>query len=154
MPWIRSHRLHFLPADAERPDDGEELDAAGSPPPRWPLRLERVGERAADVGNVAIVAVAGHRARCSDVVAPDFVQPEDVIGMAVREEDGVEPADVMRQRLRAQIGPRVHQQPAVVVGRNVAPRYASGDRADRWSGRSRSRSRSSARRVTCRFRGT
>ena len=36
--------------------------------------------------------------------------------MAVGEEDGVDAPDVVRQRLRAQIGPGVDQQPAVVVG--------------------------------------
>ncbi len=33
-----------------------------------------------------------------------------MIGVAVREEDGVDAADVVRQRLRAQVGPGVDQQ--------------------------------------------
>ena len=63
-----------------------------------------------------IVCVADHGSALPDVVAPDFIQPEDVIGVAVREQDRVETPDVVRESLGAQIGPGVHEQTPVVIG--------------------------------------
>jgi hypothetical protein len=45
------------------------------------------------------VGMAGDR-RLLHVVVAAVVEPEDVIGVRVREEDGVNAADVVRQRLR------------------------------------------------------
>ena len=53
-----------------------------------------------------------------DVVASYFIQPEDVIGMAVRKQNGVETPNVVRESLSAQIGPSVHEQTAVVISGN------------------------------------
>ena len=66
--------------------------------------------------SVSGVAVTGHRPPLQRVEAADLVEPEDVIGVAVREEDGVDAADAERQRLRAQVGSGIDQQRVPVVG--------------------------------------
>jgi len=50
------------------------------------------------------------------VVTPDIVETEDVIGVRVREENRVDPADVVRERLRAEIGGGVDEDRGPAVG--------------------------------------
>ena len=89
----------------------------------------------ADVVERLRVAVARHRAALQRVEPPHVVDAEDVIGVAVREEDRVDAADVVAQRLRAQVGPGVDQD----ARRRASRRRwtaAAACRADRSSGRS------------------
>ena len=53
------------------------------------------------------------------VEAAHFVQAHDVIGVAVREEDRVDPADAVGQRLRAEVGSGIDEHAGPVVGIDV-----------------------------------
>ena len=77
-----------------------------------------------------------------------------MVGVRVREEDGVHAAHVVPQRLRAQVRRRVHQHARTVVGTRRRSTGGSACRDGPSTGRRRSRSRSSARRATCRCRET
>ena len=88
------------------------------------------------------------------VEAADVVDAEDVVGVRVREEDGVDAADVVRERLGAQIGGRVdedvaHRSPATVTRPRSAPSplSRSSPKSSRIDGRVR-RSRGSVDRHT------
>ena len=86
-----------------------DSSSAGSPPPFGVAGIEDVVKRLADVVERPRVAVAGHRPLHQRVEPPDIVDAQDVIGVAVREEDRVDAADVVAQRLRAQVGPGVDE---------------------------------------------
>ena len=72
-------------------------------------RIENVLEGAPQVGECPLVGEARNRTALHSVVAPNLVQPHHMIGVAVREEDGVDSADVVRKRLGAQIRRRVDE---------------------------------------------
>ena len=62
---------------------------------------------------------ARHRALLQRIEPADFVEAEDVIGVAVREDHRVHAPKTEPQRLRAQVRPRVHQDGLPVVGFDV-----------------------------------
>ena len=75
---------------------------------------------------------------------PQIVEPHHVIGVRVREEDGVDLPDIFAQTLGAKIGSGIDDIGAL---RRFEINRSAGaiDRADRSSGRPRNRSGSSAR---------
>ena len=122
--------------------------SCGSPPPFGVARIEHVAEHPADVVERRGVAVARHRAAHQRIEPPHVVHAEDVIGVPVGEEDRVNARDAVAQRLRAQVGPGVDEEAARRRSRRRSTDGAAC-RGDRSSGRSRSRTRSSARRARC-----
>ena len=84
--------------------------------------VERVVERPPDPVERARVRVQRHRAAGHVIESPDLVEPHDVIGMRVRDEERVHPANVVRERLRSQVGRRVHEHARVVVELDVRGR--------------------------------
>ena len=66
--------------------------SCGMPPPRCAGGVEDVRERPPQIGERLRVGEAGHRRALQDVEAADLVEAEDVIGVAVREEDRVHAA--------------------------------------------------------------
>ena len=93
-----------------------KVTICGSPPPFCVARIERVRERLTDVGDRPRIAVARHGALLQHVEAAHIVHAEDVIGVAVGEENGVDAADPVRQRLLAQVGAGIDEQRRAVVG--------------------------------------
>ena len=87
--------------------------------------------------------------RCIVIEAPHLVDAEDVVRVRVREEDRVHAADVVRQRLRAQIGGRVDEDVADRAGdgAGIAPTRRRHQSRCRIDGRVR-RSRGSVDRHT------
>ncbi len=65
--------------------------------------VEGVVKRAADVVPRRRRRIAGDRAALDPVEAPDIVQPEDVIGVAVREEDRIDALDAGGERLLPEV---------------------------------------------------
>ena len=130
------------PAEAiARGSAGRRASAGPAAPPGGPRRTARRCGTARAAGTRRLSASSGRtRSRTSrrmsasvraspkqaiggaaaQLIAPDFVEAEDVVGVAVREEDRVHAADVVRQRLRAQVGPGVDQQLPAIVGRRSA----------------------------------
>ena len=78
-------------------------------------RVEDVVERLPHPGQGARGAVAGYRAPLAEVVDPHVVEPEHVVGVGVREEDGVDARKLETERLRAQVRRRVDQHGGAVV---------------------------------------
>ena len=148
---IEGHGHDLLPADTERAVDGAGHDLR-QPAAFLGHGIEGVRECLPDVGHRPRIAVARHRALLHVVEAPHVVQAQDVIGVAVSEDDGVDSPNAVRQRLFAQVRPGVHEHGRSVVERDEDRRAAAGDRASRSIDRFRSRSRSSARRSTFLFR--
>ena len=156
------HRHDLDAAERERAGDREQRQlrqaAAG-----LPRRLEDVREHLAQARRPCAASREARDRRLLHLVEPPhIVEPEDVIGVAVREQDRVDAADVVGERLRAQVGRGVDEDRTHRAGerRALARRAARqsrsgstaacGGRADRSIGRRRSRSRSPARRATCR----
>src|SRR5205085_12182199 len=77
-------------------------------------RLEDVLKDAANIFPCALVGIQPKRA-VTKVERPDVVKTEDVIGMTVCDENGVEPFDLLPQRLLAEIRRRIneHRLPAM-----------------------------------------
>ena len=63
-------------------------------------RIEDVEEHPPDVGSRPGLREAGHRRLVEMVVPADFVDAEDVIGVAVCEDDRIDAAQIVRQGLR------------------------------------------------------
>src|SRR4029078_11616400 len=91
------HRHDFLPANAERTDDLEQFELRETATLRG-RRIKNVEERPSQILQRRRVAVARHRPLMDRVEAADVVEAHDVIGVTVREYDGVHPAHVEGQR--------------------------------------------------------
>ena len=115
-------------------------DNCGMPPPCAGCGVEDVAEHPPQIGERPQIAEDGMARPLHEVVAPHLVEAEDVIRVAVREEDGIDAADVVRERLRAKIGGRIDE--------NVAHRSATAKahcrHPDAAAARRRSRSGSTA----------
>ena len=83
------------------------------PPPIRCHAVEGVVKRAADVVPRRRRRIAGNRAALNPVEAADVVQPEDVIGVAVREEDRIDALDAGGQRLLPEVRRRVDEDRGV-----------------------------------------
>ena len=69
--------------------------------------------------HVGAVRVARDRRALQRVEAPQLVEPEDVIGVAVREEDRVDARDAVAQRLLPKIGRRVDEDARAYPGTSM-----------------------------------
>ena len=49
------------------------------------------------------------------IEAPNLVEPHDVVGMRVRDDEGVHASNVVRERLGPQVRRGVHQDARVVI---------------------------------------
>ena len=87
----------------------------GTPPPRGVSGAEDVGIDALQIVQRPLVAVTRNRRLLHHVEAAHFVESHDVIGVAVRIDNGVDASDAVRERLHAQVRRRVdeHRRPAV-----------------------------------------
>jgi hypothetical protein len=103
------HRNDLLATDAEWSADLEQVELRQSSP-ACRRRVEDVRKRPPYVEKGRGVAETRHRAALDGIESPHIVQPEDVIRVAVGEEDGVDPTDVEGERLRPQVGPGIDQQ--------------------------------------------
>ena len=121
-------RHDLLAADAERTDDTEQFDLRKSAAARRG-RVEDVKECSPEIVQRDLVAEAGHRALLQHVEAAHVVEAHDVIGVAVRKDDGVDAPHAESQRLRSNIRPGINQQRASIVGLDVhrgAPAFVTG----------------------------
>ena len=100
------------------------------------------------------VTVDRHRAAAERVEPAHFVETHDVVGVGVRQQDRVDATHVVSQRLRPQVGRRVDQHAEPVVALDVDRGAQCACPGGRRTGRRRNRSRSWARRATCRYRET
>ena len=97
-------------------------------------------ERLANAVFDLLLAVDRHRVAQVVGKQPQVVQAEDVVGVVVREERGVDDADLLAQQLRSQIGGRVDQQ--IALGQAQHQRRSAGGCCAGWRWcRSGSRSR-------------
>src|SRR6185436_14061816 len=100
------HRRDLLPANTERTGDAKQVNLRKSSATRC-VRIEYVKERSPQVVQRRFVAEAGHRPLLQHVEAADVVEPHDVVGVSVGEDDGVHPAQTERQRLWANVRPGI-----------------------------------------------
>ena len=117
-------------------------------------RLEGIREDAPQVGQRPLVAVERDRPLLQRVEAPQLVEAEDVVGVAVRVEHRVDAGQLEAQGLGPQVRGGVDQDRGAAGQADEDRRPRAGCRADRSTGRRRRRSRSSARPSTCRCRET
>ena len=102
------YRLDADGPDIEPPVNGGERhlrDAAAF----FIRRVEHVRKRAAQIGARPLVGVGRNRARPHDVEPPHLIEAHDVIGVAVRVENGIDARDVVGQRLLPQVGGRIDE---------------------------------------------
>jgi hypothetical protein len=100
-------------ADVQRPHvkgaiDRMQLDLRGAAA-LFVRRIENVIERPPKIGCGLRIRIGRYRAALHHVEAPHFVETHDVIGVAVREEDGVHTRHAVCQRLLTQIGCGINQ---------------------------------------------
>jgi hypothetical protein len=79
--------------------------------------VEDVSEGAADYAKCFFVAVDGERGLLADVERTDVVETENVVGVAVGEEDGVEAVEVDAESLLAEIGGGIDYYVLSVAGK-------------------------------------
>lgn len=91
--------------------DGMEFDArqAGD----W--IAENVFETLAYIGGNAFLGVHRHGVARSEIERPDIIEPDDVVVVFVREQDGIEVPDARAEHLLAEIGACVDQDVRVAV---------------------------------------
>ena len=79
------------------------------------MPVEDVGEHAPDRPDRFGIAVTRNGPALKNIEAAHLVQTKHVIGVRMREQDGVDPPHVERQRLRPQIWPRIHEDTRTVI---------------------------------------
>ena len=79
------------------------------------LFIENVGKGAAQRSESFFVAVNGERGFLADVERPNVVETQDVVGMAVGEQDGVEAVEPGAQGLLAEVGSGVDDDVLIVA---------------------------------------
>ena len=111
---LDGHGHDELVPQAERAGDGERAQARHAAAARGAL-AEDVAEGPAKIGEGGRVAETGDGLALQHVEPPHLVEAEDVVGVAVREQDRVDAGEPEAQRLRAQVGRRVHEHLEPVV---------------------------------------
>ncbi len=101
------HRHDPFAEQLERLLDGDQVETRLAAP--LLALLEHVGEDLAQARDGGRRAVARDRRALPEVVDAQVVEPEDVVGVRVGEKNGVDAADVVGERLDAEIGGRVDQ---------------------------------------------
>ena len=82
-------------------------------------RVKDVGEGAPQIADRALVGVGRDRAAFDRVEPPHFVHAHDVIGVAVREKNRIDPGHAVGQRLHAQIGGGVDQDRRPILNLDI-----------------------------------
>ena len=113
-------------------------------------RIEDVGERAAQIAGGALIGVGRDRAALHRVEAAHFVHAHDVIGVAVREQDGIDAGHALGQRLHAEIGGGIDQDRRPAFNRDIDRRPGAAIARIGRTGTRRRCSRSSAHHAMCR----
>ena len=91
------------------------VTSCGRPPPFWVAGSKAYAKVCRMSAIVRASAVARHRPLLHEVEAPDIVDAEDVVGVAVGEDDRVDASNAVGQRLLAQIGSGIHQHRRAIV---------------------------------------
>ncbi len=126
------HRDELVSTQAERAGDERQVHLR-HPTARERRLLEDIGEGPPQIARGVAVRIARHGFPLEAVVAAHFVEAEDVIGVAVREQNRVEAPDVVRERLGTQVARGVHQhvpRRAMVGGRARRQRVGAGMQVD------------------------
>ena len=117
-------------------------------------RVEDVVKRPAQIHRGPRVRIRRNRGFLQDVEPSHLVQPHDVIGVAVGEQDRIDAGDTAGQRLLAKIGCRIDQDRRPDIRLRRESMDAGADRAALSSGRCHTRTQSWGRRATCRCQET
>jgi hypothetical protein len=100
--------------DRERPRNFVD-DQLGHAATLLQRSLEHVGELPSDCGQRFAVAITRDGESLKRVEAAEVVEPEYVIGVGVREQNGVNTRDFVRESLLPQVGCRVDENPRLVA---------------------------------------
>ena len=109
MTVLYGHRDHLLMSDHQRATSERPQLEVGHTAAAMRIRFERVRERAPEFRKSERVAEDRHRPARHVIEAPEFIEAKNVIGVRMRVEHGIHAADPVRERLRAKVRRRIHE---------------------------------------------